>query len=230
MQYWIIKDGESKGPFTLEELKALNISETTKIWHKGLKNWTIAKDTDLATELFAPVLPETTLTEEPTTEAEQPITEEPQTTEEEPQTKIEEFNTETTEEIAQPAASPIHPTPPTPPAPPVFNPQNYSQQTINEAYQSGYRQGLKDGINIDSDTDPNRCPPTNLVWAILSTVLCCIPFGIVAIVYASKVSSKYAQGDLAGAWKASRYAAYWAIASFISSMIFFPLQVAMSFA
>ncbi|MGM9832709.1 MAG: DUF4339 domain-containing protein, partial [Candidatus Limisoma sp.] len=55
MQYWIIKDGESKGPFTLEELQAMGISETTKIWCKGMDNWTKAGETDIADILFAPV-------------------------------------------------------------------------------------------------------------------------------------------------------------------------------
>ena len=244
MQYWIIKDGESKGPFTLEELKALNINETTKIWYKGLNNWTIAKDTDLATELFAaetPVLEETPAEEpipepaiEEPVEVEEPAEEE-KVIEEEPEVSQESHTVDSQPDAPQPPPTP--PTPPTPPAPPTpptaeaaTGQQNtFNHQALNEAYQSGYRQGLKDGISMDSDTDPNRCPPTNLVWAILSTVLCCVPFGIVAIVYASKVSSKYAQGDLQGAWKASRYAAYWALASFISSIILFPIQFAMGF-
>lgn len=41
----------------------------------------------------------------------------------------------------------------------------------------------------------NRRKPDNcLVWAILTTVLCCLPFGIVSIVYASKVDSEWALG------------------------------------
>ncbi|MCI6855970.1 MAG: DUF4339 domain-containing protein, partial [Bacteroidales bacterium] len=58
MQYWIIKDGESKGPFTLEELQAMGISQTTKIWCKGMDNWTKAGETDIADVLFAHVVDE----------------------------------------------------------------------------------------------------------------------------------------------------------------------------
>ena len=36
-------------------------------------------------------------------------------------------------------------------------------------------------------------PPNNLVWAILSTLFCCLPLGIVSIVYAAQVNGKYAQ-------------------------------------
>lgn len=39
-------------------------------------------------------------------------------------------------------------------------------------------------------------PDNFLVWAILSTVICCLPLGIVAIVYANKVDSL---------WYAERY-------------------------
>lgn len=55
-------------------------------------------------------------------------------------------------------------------------------------------------------------PPveTHLVWAILTTLFCCWPFGVVAIVYACKVDRRRAEGDLAGALHASRMARMWA--------------------
>lgn len=63
------------------------------------------------------------------------------------------------------------------------------------------------------------CPPTNLVWAIISTVLCCIPAGIVAIVYATKVTKKYQAGDLEGAKRASEVGAWWCIAAIVLGII-----------
>ena len=47
------------------------------------------------------------------------------------------------------------------------------------------------------------CPPTNLVWAIIVTVLCCQIFGIVAIIYATQVKTKYAMGQYEKAVKES---------------------------
>lgn len=41
--------------------------------------------------------------------------------------------------------------------------------------------------------------PNHLVWAILATLFCCLPGGIVSIVYAAQVNGKIAAGDLAGA-------------------------------
>ncbi len=54
-------------------------------------------------------------------------------------------------------------------------------------------------------------PPNNLVLAILSTVLCCIPTGIYSIVLSTKVNTLWAQGDAAGAQKAADDAKKWAI-------------------
>lgn len=53
-----------------------------------------------------------------------------------------------------------------------------------------------------------------LVWAILSTVCCCLPFGIVSIVYAAKVNSLVASGAYADAEEAARQAVKWAWIAF----------------
>src|ERR1700739_4496748 len=42
-----------------------------------------------------------------------------------------------------------------------------------------------------------REPDNYLVWAILCTVLCCLPLGIVSIVYSTKVSGLWVQGRYA---------------------------------
>lgn len=56
-----------------------------------------------------------------------------------------------------------------------------------------------------SGAQPVRIP-NYLVHAILCTLLCCLPLGIVAIVYAAQVNSKAAAGDIAGAQAASNKA------------------------
>ena len=70
---------------------------------------------------------------------------------------------------------------------------------------------------------PEPCPPTNLVWAIISTLLCCLPTGIVAIIYSLKVTNKYREGDIEGAKRASEIGAWWCIASIILGIICAPL-------
>ena len=53
--------------------------------------------------------------------------------------------------------------------------------------------------------------PNHLVWAILSTLFCCLPLGIVSIVFAAQVNGKLAAGDVAGAQEASDKAKKWAM-------------------
>ena len=45
-----------------------------------------------------------------------------------------------------------------------------------------------------------------LIPAILSTVLCCVPLGVVSIIFAVQVNSKVAAGDIAGAMESSKKA------------------------
>jgi hypothetical protein len=54
-------------------------------------------------------------------------------------------------------------------------------------------------------------PDNNLVWAIICTVLCCLPLGIVAIIKSTKVKELWLQGDHAGAQKAADDAKKYAI-------------------
>ena len=61
---------------------------------------------------------------------------------------------------------------------------------------------------------PTVYVPNYLVFAILSTVLCCLPAGIPAIVYAAQVNSKLQLGDIAGAQAASKNAKMWCWISF----------------
>lgn len=61
---------------------------------------------------------------------------------------------------------------------------------------------------------PGTTVPNYLVFAILATVLCCLPAGIPAIVYAAQVNGKLLQGDLAGAQAASNNAKMWCWISF----------------
>ena len=61
---------------------------------------------------------------------------------------------------------------------------------------------------------PAEQVPSNLVWAILSTLCCCLPLGIVSIVYASKVEGYVFAGDIETAKENSKKAAMWAWISF----------------
>jgi hypothetical protein len=61
---------------------------------------------------------------------------------------------------------------------------------------------------------PGVLVPNYLVFAILATVLCCLPAGVAAIVYAAQVNGKLQAGDIAGAQAASKNAKMWCWISF----------------
>lgn len=85
-------------------------------------------------------------------------------------------------------------------------------------------------INPNSQVSPqtthSQTPPENyLIWAILATIFCCWPFGIPAIINASKVDSAFNRGDYAGAKEYSRKAKKWTITSAIIAGAFWLVYI-----
>lgn len=62
------------------------------------------------------------------------------------------------------------------------------------------------------ENKPER-PNSYLALAIISTILCCLPTGIVSIIYATKVNSAYEDGKYLEAEKASKNAKNWGLVS-----------------
>lgn len=62
-------------------------------------------------------------------------------------------------------------------------------------------------------------PDNHLVWAILCTICCCLPFGIVSIVYAAKVNGLWAAQQYDAAVQASIDARKWAIIGTVTGII-----------
>lgn len=63
---------------------------------------------------------------------------------------------------------------------------------------------------------PSAAPgnvPNYLVPAILVTLFCCLPAGVVSIIYATQVNGKLAAGDVQGAMAASKNAKTWMMVS-----------------
>ena len=67
------------------------------------------------------------------------------------------------------------------------------------------------GKSIQPPAPPQPTPtvPNYRVQAILVTLFCCVPLGIVAIVYAAQVNTKLAVGDYNGAVESSNNAKKW---------------------
>ena len=69
------------------------------------------------------------------------------------------------------------------------------------------------------------CPENNLIWAILCTVMCCMPLGIVSIVKATSVEKLWYQGQHAEAEKAAADAKKWAMWGAGAAIVFWILSI-----
>lgn len=65
----------------------------------------------------------------------------------------------------------------------------------------------------------NAAVPNHMVGAILTAIFCCQIGGIIAIVYAAKVNTKLAQGDIEGALAASKTAYTWIVVNLVTGCI-----------
>ncbi|HIY63699.1 MAG TPA: CD225/dispanin family protein [Candidatus Mediterraneibacter stercoripullorum] len=91
----------------------------------------------------------------------------------------------------------------------------------NEGYQDnsswnggGYSAGYQ---RYDQGEPVNWVP--YLILAIISTICCCPPFGIVAIVFAAKINSATYAGNNEEAHRAARNAKIWIIVAFVVGLL-----------
>ena len=200
MKYWANINGVQHGPVEKQQLLGLGLTRESYVWREGLEDWVMVQNFSELDDLF-PVKPmadvpptdDNTSTTATETPRCEPLTEE--TPADEP------------DEDKTPADDTV------PPAIPQI------PQIPQHPYQQPYRPG-------EQQYAPQQplppCPPTNLVWGILTTVLCCQVLGIVSIVYALQVKAKYDSGDLETAQRYSDRAAMWSIAAIVAGLIVTP--------
>lgn len=87
------------------------------------------------------------------------------------------------------------------------NPYQNNQYQTPPVYQSSY----------EPEKPVNWVP--YLVLSILTTVCCCVPFGIVGIVYSAKINSAMNAGDYEGAQRAAKTAKIWIIVAAVVGLI-----------
>ena len=145
-QYYYTDGKERYGPFTMEQLRAKNITLDTLVWKEGMPDWVAAKNVSDLEALFQ------------------------------------------TADLTQP---------------PVIYP--YTPQL------------------------PELPPKNWLVESILVTILCCLPFGIVGIINATKVESLWNSGQKEAALQASREAAKWVKLGVIVAVVCLALYLILIF-
>lgn len=105
---------------------------------------------------------------------------------------------------------------------------NVMESNEQSPYMAGnYGSAMAAAQPMPAPEEVPECPPTNLVWSIIVTLLCCTPAGIVGIVFAFLTKKHYRQGNYKKAQRMSDYGAWAVIASIILGIISMPLSCAM---
>lgn len=91
----------------------------------------------------------------------------------------------------------------------TFTSQNDEPKTFSNDF-------VEEAVAKPSGKTPNNW----MIASILATIFCCLPFGIVAIVYANSVNNHLKNGDLARAEAASKNAKTWLIVSVSIGLLF----------
>lgn len=82
------------------------------------------------------------------------------------------------------------------------------------------------GQQTTTQTTPVSTPPkTWLITAILTTIFCCLPFGLAGVVNAARVEPYYVSGRIAEAQIASRNARKWTIIGICIAVVWWILYV-----
>jgi len=82
--------------------------------------------------------------------------------------------------------------------------------------------------NINQLNNQGNLPakPNNyLALSIITTVMCCMPLGIVSIIKSTKVDGLYHEGKYQEAEETSKSAKNWAMAGIISAVVFTVLYI-----
>lgn len=78
--------------------------------------------------------------------------------------------------------------------------------------------------NVNNTQMPPK-PDNNLVLAIFTTVCCCLPLGIVAIIKASSVNTMYVTGNYAAAVNAAAEAKKWSIWGIVLGLVIYVIYM-----
>lgn len=110
----------------------------------------------------------------------------------------------------------------------AWAPYNAAPAAAAYAPQSAPQVAAQPHRPISPVAQTDERPSNYLVWAIISTLLCNLIFGVIAIIFASKVNSAYERGDIAGARRNSDRAQWCIILSIVLGVIWSPFQLALT--
>ena len=206
-KYWIRENGQQSGPFSLEELQLRTFAKgDTFVWHKGLEGWMHIENVPELAHLIAPE--PAAEPEQKAVESEAEVSETPKDMEEAEEAEVSETPKdmkEAEEAEVRESTPPLFHSMPTPP--PYMEQPQATAPTMHE------------------QAPRPECPPTNLVAAIVCTLLCCTPFGVAGIVCAVLTQNHYNAGNYEKARKYSQWSDWMCILSVVLFFLSLPFTI-----
>lgn len=207
MQIWIIKNEEPTGPFDVNEVRRMKLDPATPVWFEGLADWRPISAVPELADCIAGAVPE-------------PVEEKSELSEvtevKVAEIDIPEVDVEMPEEPS--ADIPEVPAVEVPEEPVVEIPE---EPTVEVSVEPEPARVMPE-VPADNDDDefyetaenivnekPASPPPNYLVFSIVVLIFCCLPTGIVALVYSTKVNSAWYGGDHDRARRYSEMAEWW---------------------
>ena len=198
-KYWVNIDGIQSGPISRDELANIDFNpEVTYVWHEELDDW---QRIDHLSEFADIVAAKQKAAAEHSGQSENSE------------------SAESSEHSEESEHSESSVTPPPVPQPPVPQPP--------ELQHAMPQSPMPQPPMPQPPVAPEAEAPTNLVWAVIATVMCCQITGVIAIVYGAMTSSANSAGNYEKARRYSDIAQIWVMVSIVLGLIYMPIALLM---
>ena len=198
-KYWVNIDGIQSGPISRDELANIDFNpEVTYVWHEELDDW---QRIDRLSEFADIVAAKQKAAAESAEHSENSE------------------SAESSEHSEESEHSESSVTPPPVPQPPVPQPP--------ELQHAMPQSPMPQPPMPQPPVAPEAEAPTNLVWAVIATVMCCQITGVIAIVYGAMTSSANSAGNYEKARRYSDIAQIWVMVSIVLGLIYMPIALLM---
>ena len=198
-KYWVNIDGMQSGPISRDELANIDFNpEVTYVWHEELDDW---QRIDRLSEFADIVAAKQKAAAEHSGQSENSE------------------SAESSEHSEESEHSESSVTPPPVPQPPVPQPP--------ELQHAMPQSPMPQPPMPQPPVAPEAEAPTNLVWAVIATVMCCQITGVIAIVYGAMTSSANSAGNYEKARRYSDIAQIWVMVSIVLGLIYMPIALLM---
>ena len=196
-KYWVNIDGIQSGPISRDELANIDFNpEVTYVWHEELDDW---QRIDRLSEFADIVAAKQKAAAEHSGQSENSE------------------SAESSEHSEESEHSESSVTPPPVPQPPVPQPP--------ELQHAMPQSPMPQPPMPQPPVVPEAEAPTNLVWAVIATVMCCQITGVIAIVYGAMTSSANSAGNYEKARRYSDIAQIWVMVSIVLGLIYMPIAL-----